>query len=306
MKLTIGWLYPDLMSTYGDRGNIICLTKRCQWRKIDVTIKEIFLDTKPFELQSVDLLFAGGAQDRQQKIIEKDLRISKGKIIKELIEKEIPGLYICAAYQLFGHSYQPAEGETLEGLHIFDVETKHFGKDKPRCIGNIVAELPEEFFTEIHPRGVMASSANWRIQPATPGVVHRTIVGFENHGGRTYLGKGVKALAKVITGYGNNGEDGTDGFRYKNAIGNYFHGPILPKNPHLADWLISCALEVKYKKEIELQPLDDALEWQAHRAMLRRLKIHYITEVSRGIHLGGVQNQNEEKSEWTGKERIAR
>lgn len=254
MNLTIGWLYPDLMSTYGDRGNIICLKKRCEWRRIDVVVKEIFLDTKPSELNSINLLFAGGAQDRQQKIIEKDLRINKGKVIQELIEKEIPGLYICAAYQLFGHSYQPAEGKTLEGLHIFDVETKHFGKDKPRCIGNIVAKLPEEFFEDV-PK-------------------HKTIIGFENHGGRTYLGKGVKALAQVLTGYGNNGEDGTDGFRYKNTIGNYFHGPILPKNPHLADWLITRALEVKYKKEIKLQPLNDLLEWQAHKSILKKLGIN--------------------------------
>lgn len=273
MNLTIGWLYPDLMSTYGDRGNIICLTKRCQWREIDVEVKEIFLDTKPLELKSIDLLFAGGAQDRQQKIIEKDLRISKGKIIKELIEKAIPGLYICAAYQLFGHSYQPAEGETLEGLHIFDVETKHFGKGKPRCIGNIVAELPEDFFTRVvHlPR---CHSATWKEDyHGRNDNLPLNIVGFENHGGRTYLGKGVKALAKVLVGFGNNGEDRTDGFRYKNAIGNYFHGPILPKNPHLADWLISRALEVKYRKAVKLQPLDDELEWQAHRAMLVRLNL---------------------------------
>lgn len=262
MNLTIGWLYPDLMSTYGDRGNIICLTKRCQWRGIDVEIKEIFLDTNPSELKSIDLLFAGGAQDRQQKIIEKDLRINKGKVIQELIEKEIPGLYICAAYQLFGHTYQPAEGETLEGLHIFDVETKHFGKDKPRCIGNIVAELPEEFFNIKNQESRINNKGN-----------SRTIVGFENHGGRTYLGKNVKALAKVLSGYGNNGEDGTDGFRYKNAIGNYFHGPILPKNPHLADWLITRSLEVKYKERVKLKVLNDNLEWQAHKAVLKKLGV---------------------------------
>ncbi len=264
MQLTIGWLYPDLMSTYGDRGNIICLTRRCAWRGINVEVQEIYLDSRASILEECDLLFAGGAQDRQQKIIEKDLRKHKGAVIKKLVERGVPGLYICAAYQMFGHSYQPAEGVKLEGLHIFDVETRHPGKDKPRCIGNIVAELPRDFFG-VHLPGVHA--ATWKED------LGKTIVGFENHGGRTYLGKGVTALAKVLVGFGNNGEDGSDGFRYKNSIGNYFHGPILPKNPHLADWLIKTALEVKYKEPVELEPLDDELEWKAHDAMLRKLRI---------------------------------
>ncbi len=254
MNLTIGWLYPDLMSTYGDRGNIMCLVKRCQWRGIGVKVERIFLDTPAEVLKKCNLLFMGGAQDRQQKIVEKDLREKKGAVIKELIEKEIPGLYICAAYQLFGHRYQPAEGIDIEGLHIFDIETKHFGKHKQRCIGNIVAELPQDFFGDTES-------------------LFTTIVGFENHGGRTYLGKGVKALANVLVGFGNNGEDNTDGLRYKNAIGNYFHGPILPKNPHLADWLITRALEVRYGKDVKLAPLDDDLEWKAHKAILEKLDI---------------------------------
>lgn len=250
MSLTIAWLYPDLMSTYGDRGNILCLTQRCEWRKIQVQIRPIFLDSHVDELHGCDMIFAGGAQDRQQQIIEKDLRENKGDVIRTAIEHNVPGLYICAAYQLFGHSYQPAEGKTMEGLHIFDVTTRHFGKQKSRCIGNIVAELPTEMFSDA-PR-------------------HITIVGFENHGGRTYLGSGVTALARVIVGYGNNGEDRTDGFRYKNAIGNYFHGPILPKNPHLADWLIQKALEVKYCTTVKLTPLADELEWLAHEFAIKK------------------------------------
>ena len=270
MKISIGWFYPDLMSTYGDRGNVMCLSSRCTWRGIDVEIEEITLETRAKVVSQCDLLFVGGAQDRQQKIVEQDLREGKGAAIKETVERGIPGLYICAAYQLFGHSYQPAEGETLEGLHIFDVESKHPGKGKERCIGNIVATLPNEFFNSASSVQRLASREEKMTKDKKEPL---TIVGFENHGGRTYLGDGVQALAKVIKGFGNNGEDGTDGFRYKNAIGNYFHGPFLPKNPHVADWLIQTALEVKYNTDVQLAPLDDELEWKAHTAILRKLRI---------------------------------
>ena len=131
--------------------------------------------------------------------------------------------------------------------------SKHFGKHKPRCIGNTIAELNDQ-------------------NSMTNGIQKKTIVGFENHGGRTYLGKEVKPFAKVIKGCGNNGEDGTEGAVYKNCIATYSHGPFLPKNPHIADWLITKALEVKYKKPIVIKQLDDSLEWQAHEAMLMRFK----------------------------------
>ena len=101
----------------------------------------------------------------------------------------------------------------------------------------------------------------------------KTIVGFENHGGRTYLGKSAEPFAKVLVGYGNNGEDGSEGAVYKNVIACYYHGPFLPKNPHIADWLLSCALEMKYGKSVELEPLDDLLEWKAHEFMLKRLGV---------------------------------
>lgn len=263
------------MSTYGDRGNVMCLANRCMWRGIDVEVEEITLETKASVVSQCDLLFVGGAQDRQQKIVEKDLREGKGSVIKDSIERGVPGLYICAAYQLFGHSYQPAEGETLEGLHIFDVESRHPGKGKDRCIGNIVATLPKEFFNVASSVQRLASSEkNSSKKEDLNNPLLLTIVGFENHGGRTYLGDGVQALAKVLKGFGNNGEDGTDGFRYKNAIGNYFHGPFLPKNPHIADWLIRRSLEVKYNTDVELDPLDDEIEWNAHKAILKKLGIH--------------------------------
>lgn len=236
--ITIGWLYPELMSTYGDRGNIFVLTKRCEWRGIKVTVMSIDFKTTEKEIGLCDLIFGGGAQDRQQGILVDDLREKKGPILKKMFDRGIPGLFVCGAPQLLGHYYMTGDGKKLEGLGIFDMVSKHFGKSKPRCIGNTVGKID---FTS-----------------------HDTIVGFENHGGRTYLGSGVKPFAKVIKGCGNNGEDGTEGAVYKNCIATYSHGPFLPKNPHIADWLISKTLEVKYGKKILLEPLDDTLEWQAH------------------------------------------
>ncbi len=251
-QLTIGWLYPELMSTYGDRGNIIVLTKRCEWRGITVIIKQIEFKTGRKDIEACDLIFGGGAQDRQQAIVIDDLRKNKGPVLKKLFDRGVPGLFVCGAPQLLGHYYMTGDGTKLEGLGIFDMVSKHFGKRKPRCIGNTIGELRTE-------------------NSMTKELARRTIVGFENHGGRTYLGKGVKPFAKIIKGCGNNGEDGTEGAVYKNCIATYSHGPFLPKNPHIADWFISTSLEVKYKKKIPLTPLDDSLEWQAHEFMIRKL-----------------------------------
>lgn len=238
MKLTIGWLYPELMSTYGDRGNIFVLTKRCEWRKITVTITPIVFTTTDKEIESCDIIFGGGAQDRQQGLALDDLR-RKGRTLKKLFNRGVPGLFVCGAPQLLGHYYMTGDGKKLEGLGIFDMESRHFGKDKPRCIGNTIYRWKE-----------------------------RTVVGFENHGGRTYLGN-IKQFATVVKGCGNNGEDKTEGAVYKNCIATYSHGPFLPKNPHVADWLITRALEIQYGKKIELAPLDDALEWKAHEYVIQ-------------------------------------
>ena len=236
------------MSTYGDRGNIIVLKKRCEWRKIEAEICEVTLETETNKLKTSDLIFMGGAQDRQQKIAGEDFLTRKGPVIKQMVEKGIPALFVCAAYQAVGHFYQPFQGDQIPGPGIFDLFTKHPGDQAKRLIGNVVAELIDDKFNIIS--GVTQPSRN--------------IVGFENHGGRTYLGKKMLPLARVKRGFGNNGEDGYEGAVYKNAVGSYFHGPLLPKNPHVADWLIAKALEVKYGKKIELQQLDDGLEWQAH------------------------------------------
>lgn len=242
-KLTIGWLYPDLMSTYGDRGNVICLRKRAEWRGIEVVIKEITLETSEKELENCDLLFMGGAQDRQQKIASDDLRKNKGPVIKKMVEGGVPTLFVCAAYQFMGHFYRPAEGEDIPGLGLFDLHTIHPGSDKPRCIGNVVVKTTTSY-----------------------------LVGFENHGGRTYLGKKVEPLGEVVVGYGNNGGDKSEGAVYKNAFGTYLHGPVLPKNPHFADLLLKLALEKKYGKA-ELVELDDSLEWQTHKFIVKKLGV---------------------------------
>lgn len=254
-SICIAWLYPDLMSIYGDRGNIITMQKRCEWRGISITIKPITLETSEAKLAKCDLLFMGGAQDQQQTIVSKDLR-DKGKILKAMIEEETPGLFICGAYQFLGNYYQEADGTKIQGLGIFDLYTVNPGIKHKRLIGNVAAKLSEHFLS--------ISNMPYAIS---------TIVGFENHGGRTYLGRDTTSFAKIVGGFGNNGEDHTEGAVYKNAIGTYFHGPLLPKNPHIADWLIEKALMKKYKKEILLDSLDDSLANQAHDEILGRLDI---------------------------------
>ena len=250
-SLTIGWLYPQLMSTYGDRGNILVLQKRCAWRGIQTEILPIDQSTSDKQINTVDLLFGGGAQDHEQEIVIKDLQ-KKKKAIKALIERDLPALFVCGAPQLMGKYYEPAEGKKIEGLGIFDMISKHPGPRKDRLIGNVVAKpLISQLKSQIF------------------------VVGFENHGGRTYLGKDTLPFAKVIKGFGNNGEDKTEGVVYKNAIGCYLHGPLLPKNPELADYLIAKALEVKYKKAIPLKPLDDSMELQAKEAIFKKLQISF-------------------------------
>ncbi|MGE5041762.1 MAG: type 1 glutamine amidotransferase [Candidatus Levyibacteriota bacterium] len=257
-SLTVGWLYPELMNTYGDRGNIIVLQKRCEWRGINVKIEKISLDTPYSILNTCDLIFMGGAQDTQQEIVNKDLFEKKGKTLKEKIESGTPGLYICGAYQFLGKYYKTADGTILPGLDIFPVYTENPGEQEARLIGNIVVE----------------ASSVWRVagSKTTSHELQATsqVVGFENHGGRTFLEDTSMAFATVEIGFGNNGKDKTEGIIYKNSIGSYLHGPILPKNPELSDWLIQKALEVKLGKEVILEALDDSLEHKAKDFVLSR------------------------------------
>ena len=242
-SIIIGWLYPELMSTYGDRGNIICLAKRCEWRKINAQVLKLNEGFNEKLLDSIDILFMGGAQDVQQEIVSNDFTSSKVKILKKKVENGTPGLYICGAYQFLGKYYKEADGNKIKGLDIFDLYTEHPGVGKERLIGNIAIKTSDG----------------------------SVVVGFENHGGRTYLGKNLKPFGQVIKGYGNNSIDSTEGAIYKNSIGTYLHGPILPKNPQIADWLIEKALERKYKKKIKLEKLDDSLSQKAKEDVLRKI-----------------------------------
>lgn len=234
MKLIIGYLYGDLMNIYGDTGNIIALKKRAEWRGIDVEVKNISVGDK-LKKSGVDIFFFGGGQDQQQELVAKDLQ-KKAKVIKSEIERGVPLLSICGGYQLLGEYYKPHKGPKLPGISLFPAYTLAGNK---RMIGNIVIES-----------------------------MFGKLVGFENHSGQTFLNRGSTPLGLVLKGFGNNGSDKTEGCMYKNAIGCYMHGSLLPKNPKLADWLIKKALEVKYKKEMELKSLDDSLESAAHDSAL--------------------------------------
>ena len=242
-SLTIGWLYPDLMSTYGDRGNVIVLEKRSLWRGIECNVKKIFVSDSPEIISSCDLFMMGGAQDLQQEIVNRDLSGKKGELLLKKLHDGVPGLFVCGAYQFLGKYYKAADGTMIKGLSFFDMYTAHPGEQIARCIGNIIVE--------------------WK---------GKQLVGFENHGGRTYLSDKSQSFAKVIKGYGNNGTDQTEGMLYKNTIGTYLHGPILPKSPEVADFLIEKALEKKYSKPAELSFLDNKLENKAKGIIIRRLQ----------------------------------
>ena len=257
LELKIGWLYPNLMSTYGDRGNVITIQKRCEWRDINAQIIPLEQTTNPELFYEVDIIVGGGAQDRQQEIVMRDLKGAKAIAFKAKIKEGTPGVFTCGSPQLLGHYYEPALGQKIEGLGILDLVSKHPGIEASRCIGNVVFE-------------VNASQLKKDLQlmlGKTP-----IVVGFENHGGRTYLGD-VEPLGKVIKGYGNNGEDGWEGAFYHNAIATYSHGPLLPKNPFIADWLITKALEKKYNKTISLTKLNDFVAFQARQAMFKKLDL---------------------------------
>lgn len=257
LELKIGWLYPTLMSTYGDRGNVICLQQRAQWRGISVQIIPLDKQTPATQFHQVDIFMGGGAQDRQQEIVMRDLQGVKAEILTKKIENGTPGVFTCGAPQLLGHYYEPALGKRIEGLGLFDLVSKHPGDNAHRCIGNVVFELT-------------ASPLAEELQ-AMLGTVP-TVIGFENHGGRTYLGN-VQPLGRVVKGYGNNGEDSTEGAFYFNAIATYSHGPLLPKNPFLADWLLQKALTQKYQTKVSLSPLDDTLATKARASMFKRLAL---------------------------------
>ena len=235
LRISIAHLYPELLNLYGDRGNIITLVKRCEWRGIKVEFEEINYDEK---IDEHDLYFIGGGQDKQQIEASKKLCLQKENLTEQR-DKGSVFLGICGGYQLMGHYYQPFDAERISGISLLDVYTKAGNK---RFIGNVTAIT--DFLTP------------------------KTLTGFENHSGLTFLSGKTIPLAKISTGNGNNSVDKTEGARYKNVFGTYLHGSLLPKNPHFADYLIKLALEKRCKEPIELQPLDDGLEFKTHLSLI--------------------------------------
>lgn len=237
LKISIAHLYPELLNLYGDIGNIITLKKRCEWRGIEVDFEEIHVKD---EIKEHDLYFIGGGQDKQQEEVADILYSHKDFLLKERDNGAV-FLGICGGYQLFGHYYQPHDKEKLKGISLIDAYTVAGSK---RFIGNVTAE--------------------------TGFLNPKTIVGFENHSGLTYLQGETKPLAYVTTGNGNNGSDKTEGARFKNVFGTYLHGSFLPKNPHFADYLIELALEKRYGEKIMLTPLDDKIEMDTHYSLINK------------------------------------
>ena len=235
--LRIAHLYADEMNIYGDRGNILTLTKRAEWRGIAVTVDAIGRGPAP-DLSGIDLIFWGGGQDRDQELVFHDAAQHKVAAIREAIDGGAVVLAVCGGYQLLGEYYVTADGKKLPGLGLVDLHTVPGSR---RNIGNIVIE-----------------TSGLELTPPT-------LVGFENHSGKTYLGPGLQPLGRVLRGAGNNGEDGFEGVASGNIFGTYLHGSLLPKNPHLADLLIARALRRR------LRELDDSAEMAAHQAVVRKL-----------------------------------
>ncbi len=237
---TVGWLYPDLMNIYGDRGNILVLLKRAEWRGFEPRLVE--LGRGPSEkMRDVDVFFFGGGQDREQALIYEDLIEHKRSALEDAAREGAQILAVCGGYQLLGHYYQAATGERFDGIGLIDVRTD---AGRKRFIGDVV------------------------VQTQLEGLTPSTLVGFENHSGRTFLGPQAKPLGKVVSGKGNNGSDGTEGCVQGNVVGTYLHGSLLPKNPHLADRLIRESL--KRRGAAALSQLDDSAELSAHDWVFQR------------------------------------
>ena len=254
MKLSICYLYASGMNVYGDRGNVTTLAQRCRWRGIDVEVVERGVGERG-PLVEFDLIFAGGGQDRDQVAVSQDLQGDAGRALAEAVDDDAVVLTVCGTYQLLGAYFKTGSGETLPGIGIFDAWTvagdrRHIGDALVRC----------------------------DCEDAPEGTIE--LVGFENHSGRTFLGPRCAPLGIVVVGAGNNGEDGKEGARYRNAFGTYLHGPLLPKNPRFADYLIRLAIRRRHGDDFELSPLSDELEQEAHQRMVER--IHHRGRVKSG------------------------
>ncbi|KZX15028.1 cobyric acid synthase [Methanobrevibacter cuticularis] len=238
MNLKVINMYPDILNLYGDLGNLISIKQRCLWRNINIEIENFTIDYET-SIDDADIILVGGGSDNSQDIVSKHL-VNHRNSLAEFIENKKVLLAICGSYQMFGNSYSDINEEKIPCLEIFDIETI---SQENRLIGNIIIENTQN----LNPKN---------------------IIGFENHGGRSY--HDYKPLGNVKLGYGNNGKDGYEGMIYNNFIGSYLHGPILPKNPHLADYIILKALQNKYDID-SLNCLDDSIEKNAHNAIEKKL-----------------------------------
>jgi CobQ-like glutamine amidotransferase family enzyme len=234
VTLRVCALYPELMNIYADRGNIAVLRARCEWRGLGFEVAASSVG-EPLDPDAHDLIYMGGGQDRDQEAVAHDMARTKREALHAAAERGAVVLAVCGGYQLLGRSYRLGD-EELPGVGLVDLRTER--EEGPRLIGNCAIE-------------------------ADLGTGPRVIAGFENHGGRTYLGPGEQPLGRVLAGHGNNGRDRTEGVRRGNVIGTYLHGPLLPKNAWLADRLVELALGV------ELSPLEDSMEEAAHRSARR-------------------------------------
>ncbi|MFL5906000.1 MAG: type 1 glutamine amidotransferase [Solirubrobacterales bacterium] len=233
-------LYPEQMNIYADRGNILFLQRRSEWRGIPFRYTAAG-PGEGFDPGEHDLIYIGGGQDRDQVLVAEDMLGSKREAISSAVEDGTAMLAVCGGYQLLGHRYELGD-RSVPGLGIADLETVRV--PGPRLIGNVDIEVDLD---------------------GGP----RVLAGFENHGGRTHLGPGAEPLGRVLHGHGNNGRDGQEGVKRLNLIGTYLHGPLLPKNAWLADHLIALAVERRSGSRPTLEPLDDELEAAAHAAALR-------------------------------------
>ena len=242
MELNICHLYPDILNLYGDRGNIITMKRRLEGRGIKVNIDECSIG-QPLNADKYDIFFIGGGQDFEQEVLLRDLSSGKAQDIRTAVEEEKTFLAICGGYQMLGEYYKTWDGVQLDFIGAIGVHT--IGANE-RMIGNYM----------------------FRTTPESGDTV---VVGFENHSGKTYLSEQVAPLGMMLSGNGNNGEDKTEGARYKNVFGTYSHGSLLPKNPVLCDFILQTALNHRYDGAEPLAPLDDTLELNAHRYMQERL-----------------------------------
>jgi CobQ-like glutamine amidotransferase family enzyme len=235
VKVVVGHLYPDYLNIYADRGNIAVLSRRAGWRGHELDVRAISVGD-PLEPGDHDLLYIGGGQDREQALVAQDL-VEKANGVRESVAAGAALLAVCGGYQLLGRSYRDLRGADLPGIGVFPFDTI---AGETRMIGDVLLECELD-----------------------PGV-RRTLAGFENHAGRTRLDPGAQPLGRVVAGFGNDGESGWEGCRVGRAVGTYLHGPLLPRNPWLADWLLAQALAHRTGEAPELEPLADELEAEAH------------------------------------------